>query len=157
MSGPRVIAAASALLALAAVAATASDAPPPSLVNARLETRSAAEGLQATVRRIVEGTPAPAWIGYAVPVDGAHSMCCWESVDSIERTACPGCLLEGKGAFSVGSAAGPVNLEADRTFLVLLRTEGRRLGRVRSSPGAAGSTPEACRCTGLPASSHGKA
>ncbi len=126
--------AALALLASLALAPVAgADKAPPRLVNARVQARSAAEGLQDVVRGIASSSSGPVWIGYAVPVDGGRSMCCWESVDSIEHTACPGCRLEGRGAFTIGSGpGGRVDLEADDTFVVLLRAEGGRIGRVRS-------------------------
>lgn len=121
-------------LAALAWAAAAEAAPPPRLVHARVETRSAAGGLQDAVQRIVSGVPGAAWIGYAVPVDGARSMCCWESVDAMKTTRCPGCRLEGRGSLTFGSGPGDagVNLEADQTVLVLLRAEGGRIGQVRA-------------------------
>jgi len=110
----------------------ATDAPP-RLVNAQLQTRSAGAGLLPVVRGIVGSGSGPAWIGYAVPVDGGRSMCCWESVESVEHTACPGCRLGGRGAFTIGSGpGGPVNLEGDSTFVVMLRAEGGRIGRIRA-------------------------
>jgi hypothetical protein len=124
-----------AVLAAFALAAAAQAAPPPRLVNARVETRSAAGGLQDAVQRILAGAgQGPVWIGYAVPVDGGRSMCCWESVDSMSSVRCPGCRLEGKGSFTFGSAPDEngVNLEADETFLVLLRAEAGRIGKVRT-------------------------
>jgi HEAT repeat protein len=58
-------------------------------------------------------------------------MCCWESTESIGRTCCPGCRLEGKGPFSV-SGGDSVSLEDDRQAVVLLRAEARRVSRVRT-------------------------
>jgi hypothetical protein len=121
------------LLAALALAASAEAAgTTPRLVNAQVTTR-AAEDLQETVRGIVGAERGPLWIGYAVPVDGPHSMCCWESVESIERTRCPGCRLEGSGSFTVGSGTDEgVNLEGDATLVVMLRAEGGRIGRLRT-------------------------
>ena len=120
-------------LAAAALADAAEAGPPPRLVHARVETRAAAGGLQEAVHRIVSAGTAPVWIGYAVPVDGSHSMCCWETVDSIETTRCPGCRLEGKGSFTFREHQGDdsANLEADDKFVVLLRADGGRIGRLR--------------------------
>ena len=44
--------------------------------------------------------PGPCWIGYAVPGEGRHQMCCWDSGDSA-GTGCSGCRLEGEGSFTV--------------------------------------------------------
>ena len=49
--------------ALALIAAAAALGQPPKLVNARLETRSAAAGLEPAVRALMAGQTQPAWIG----------------------------------------------------------------------------------------------
>ena len=110
---------------------------PPRLVNARLETRSAAAGLEPALRSAVAAARDPAWIGYAVPGEGRHQMCCWESAESVGR-GCPGCRLEdGRGSFTVRGDGerrpeGPVALEADETVVVLVRAEGGQVGRIRA-------------------------
>jgi hypothetical protein len=121
--------AAAALVICAAEAA----AEPPRIVNARVTTRSAAGGLRDAVRGVLAAGGGPHWLGYAVPVDGPHSMCCWESVDAIERTRRPGCRLEGKGGFMMGGRVeDAVDLEADTASVVMLRAESGRIGRVRA-------------------------
>ena len=121
-------------LTLAAWAASTPDgSAPPRLVNAHLTTRSAPSGLASAVAAILGSSPGPLWIGYAVPVEGRHQMCCWDSTDEIGSVdGCPGCRLEGRGAFAVGDADRPVSLESDRAFVVLLRAEAGRVGRIRS-------------------------
>ncbi|HEY3121988.1 MAG TPA: HEAT repeat domain-containing protein [Vicinamibacteria bacterium] len=120
-------------VALLVVLAVGLDAPPPHLTNARLETRSAAAGLAPAVQAVVRAGPGPLWIGYAMPVEGRHQMCCWDSVDDVHGIGgCPGCRLEGHGAFTVAGGTGTVNLEGDDAFTVLLRAEGGRVNRVRS-------------------------
>jgi HEAT repeat protein len=117
-----------------AVLAATTDAPP-RLVNARLETRSAGAGLELVFRSAVAAARAPSWIGYAVPADGRHQMCCWDSMDQV-GSGCPGCRLEGKGAFTVGSrgeqAGGTIALEGDETVVVLFRAENGQLERLRT-------------------------
>jgi len=126
-------AAAAAGVALA-IAATA-DAPP-HLANARVETRSAAGGLEPAFRSAVAAARAPAWIGYEVPTEGRHQMCCWDSTDSV-GLGCPGCRLEGRGGFTVSGdrdhrSDRTLSLEGDETILVLFRAEQGRLERIRS-------------------------
>lgn len=120
------------LIMAAAVCAPAAAADaPPRLANARLETRAAAAGLQQVVDDVVKAGSGPVWIAYAVATDGEPSMCCWDSTESIGRTCCPGCRLEGKGAFNA-STGDHVSLEAGRQAVVLLRAESGRIGRVRT-------------------------
>lgn len=125
------VTAAGAAAAFAAVADT-----PPRLVNARVETRSAASGLELALRSAVAASRAPGWIGYAVPGEGRHPMCCWESGESV-GLACPGCRLEGDGGFTVRGggepkADGTVSLEGDETVVVLFRAEGGQVERIRA-------------------------
>jgi len=114
--------------------AAAADAPP-RLVNARVETRSAASGLEPALRSAVPASRDPAWIGYAVPGEGRHQMCCWESAESA-GLACPGCRLEGRGGFTVRgdgeTRAGAVSLEGDETVVVLFRAEAGQVERIRA-------------------------
>jgi len=109
---------------------------PAHLVNGRFETRSAAGGLEPTFRAAVAAARAPAWIGYAVPTEGRHQMCCWDSTDSV-GLGCPGCRLEGRGSFTMhGDRDHPsdrtLSLEGDETLLVLFRAEQGRLDRIRA-------------------------
>jgi hypothetical protein len=118
-----------------AAVAGAIDAPP-RLVNARVETRSAAGGLEPAFRSAVAATRGPAWIGYAVPTDGHHQMCCGDSRESV-GLGCSGCRLEGHGAFTVRgdhdrSWGGTLSLEGVETIVVLFRAEQGRLDRIRS-------------------------
>jgi HEAT repeat protein len=103
------------------------------VVNARLTTRSAPAGLASAVDAILRSSPGPLWIGYAAPVEGRHQMCCWDSTDAIgSGRGCPGCRLEGHGAFTPSEPPTSVDLEADGTFVVLLRGEAGRVERIRS-------------------------
>src|SRR3989442_2287173 len=125
-----------AALAVAALAAAAAADTPPHLANARVETRSAAGGLEPAFRSAVAAARAPAWIGYAVPTEGRHQMCCWDSTDSV-GLGCPGCRLEGHGGFTVSGdrdhrSDRTLSLEGDETILVLFRAEQGRLQRIRT-------------------------
>jgi hypothetical protein len=105
---------------------------PPQLVNARLETRSAASGLASAVDAVVRSSPEPVWIGYEMPASGRHQMCCWDSVERVGSGCCGGCRLEGRGSFTISGDERPVSLEGDGTFVVLLRAEGGRVERIRA-------------------------
>jgi hypothetical protein len=125
------VTAAGAAAAFAAIADTR-----PRLVNARVETRSAASGLEPALRSAVAASRDPAWIGYAVPGEGRHQMCCWESEESA-GLACPGCRLEGRGGFTVRGGGEPpgegtLSLEGDETVVVLFRTQGGQVERIRA-------------------------
>lgn len=108
--------------------------PPARIVNARVETRSAATGLAGVVRELGEKRREPFWIGYAVPSGGSGTMCCFDSLRSVGR--CAGCRLEGGGAFFLdgrGAAwEGPVALERPRQVLVLYRVAKGAIERVRA-------------------------
>ena len=115
---------------LAAAATLTADAQQqPRLANARLETRSAASGLESAFRAIVDNQSNPAWIGYALPVvSGEHHMCCWGS-----QSCCAACALEGgRPAAQQTAPTGPVRLEGARYFLVLFRVEQRSVGKIRN-------------------------
>jgi HEAT repeats len=117
---------------VAAAFAATTDAPA-RLVNARVETRSAAGGLEPAFRAAVAAARAPAWIGYAVPAEGRHQMCCGDSTDEV-GLECPGCRLEGRGSFTVRGDRSDrtLSLEGDETILVLFRAEQGRLDRIRA-------------------------
>jgi hypothetical protein len=120
-------------LVLAALLAAPQAGDRPWLVNARVETRSVRSGLAATVGDLVGSRPGPLWIGYAVPAVGDGQTCCWSSTDDVGGARCPGCRLEGGGAFALPAAeGGTVRLEGSREIAVLLRAESGRVMKVRS-------------------------
>jgi hypothetical protein len=116
---------------LLAPGAAAADQPA-GLVNARVETRSAAAGLEKEVRALLAARPEPFWIGYAAPSARSHNSCCWSSVDDVSR-GCGGCRLEPAeaGAFRPEGNA-PVALEGGPRVRVLARGEGGRITRLRT-------------------------
>jgi hypothetical protein len=102
------------------------------LVNARVETRSLAGGLEREVRSLLAARGGPFWMGYTVPANRNHSMCCWSSGD--DSRGCGGCRLEaakGEATFDVGRKE-PLPLEGQARLRVLLRGEAGRLTRVRT-------------------------
>ncbi len=98
---------------LLAALASALAAQPKLLVNAQVDTRSAAGGLEPAFRALVGTQPQPAWIGYSVPA---------------VRTWGLGCEYVRDGA----SNSGVVHLEPPDHMLVLLRIEGGAVERVRA-------------------------
>lgn len=110
--------------------AGSADDPPAHLTHARLLAHSAAgAGLKATFAAL-ERDAGPAWIGYAVPAQGRHQMCCYRSTEEIGMGA-PGCRLENEGSYSIGDDGGDRSLEDAADVLVLFRVEGGRVGRMR--------------------------
>jgi HEAT repeat protein len=116
-------------LALLLVAGSG-DETPAHLVNARVQTHSAASGLAAAFRPLAREA-GPAWIGYAVPVMGRHQMCCHHSMDEI-GTATPGCNVEHEGAYTIHGSDDVKSWEHAPDFLVLFRVENGRVDRIRS-------------------------
>jgi hypothetical protein len=114
-------------LALLTFLALAAFAQQPSIKNARLESHSAASGLEPAFQQSAANRNTPAWIGYSVPiVKGDHSMCCYNGLH--------GCSLESKtgdDGVSVSSTA-PVNLEGPDHLVVLYRVENGNVGKIRT-------------------------
>lgn len=101
---------------------------PPHLANARIETRSGAGGIDGALRAAGAG---PAWVAWSAPLDEPHQMCCWNDVRSVGKS-CPGCRLEGDGAYTFNSTrGGTAELEADERFVVLVRVAQGRIDRIR--------------------------
>jgi hypothetical protein len=106
------------------------DEPPAHLTRARVTTHSAASGLRAAFEPLAR-TASPAWIGYAVPVQGRHQMCCYRSMDEM-GTGVSGCRLEGEGSYTVNNDASDAEWDGAKDFLILFRVEGGRVDRIRS-------------------------
>ena len=98
----------------------------PRLSNAKLQTRSAAAGLEREFRALLAAGQEPAWVGYSVPkIPGEHQMCC-------SSGCCGGCRLEGGKSDSSTRVPGPVRLEGGRQLLVLYRVEQGLVDKIRS-------------------------
>lgn len=107
----------------------------PHVINAKLEGRSAATGLEKEFRAVVGNQVEPAWIGYAVPmVAGEHHMCCSDSWgDGGPSGCCGGCRLEGTiNGVNVNSENRRVELESGEKLLVLFRVEQKRVEKIRT-------------------------
>ncbi|HEV2492618.1 MAG TPA: HEAT repeat domain-containing protein [Terriglobia bacterium] len=109
---------------------------PAHLVNARVETRSAAAGLEQAFRAIESAQTEPAWIAYAVPaVPGRHEMCCGPyHGDDASETCCGRCRLEGEShdGFTMNDhAPESVKLEALSRALILFRMDGKKVEKIR--------------------------
>jgi len=104
-----------ALLLLAAVPLIVQPAmaQPKLLVNAKVDTRSAAAGLEREFQALLTAQPQPAWIGYAVPaVRGAEMGCEY--------------VHDGYGT------TGIVHLEPPDHAVILFRVEGGKVNKLRS-------------------------
>jgi hypothetical protein len=86
---------------------------PKLLVNANLDSRSAATGLDAQYRAILAQQPQPAWIGYSVP-----------SIPTFDL----GCEYVRNGV----SPSGTLHLEPPMTAVILLRVEAGAVMRIRT-------------------------
>ena len=105
--------------------------------NARIETRSAAQGLDREVRAAA-ARGGVTWIGYRMPmVAGPRQLCCF---DTISDSSFSGgmCRLESGGSVSMstGDRRDPngsrITLEPATEFLVLARLESGSVTRVRT-------------------------
>ena len=116
----------SVLLAIPALAA-----PPPRLTHTPFVAQSAAgAGFEKTVRAWASAQTAPGWLGYEVPANGHHDMCCFDSWEGSERRG-GGCRIEDHGSFSMGNSEERFPSIDDETAVVLLRAEQGRIVRVR--------------------------
>jgi hypothetical protein len=120
------------ILPLAFLALTAQA---PQVDNARLETASAAGGLEAAVRQAGAGQE-PAWAAWSVPMIAKQRfLCCLEQLGRKNWTQTT-CRLEGKNQ-SWGSTDA-VKAPPDQELLVLARVRGRRIEAMRSYSAACG-------------------
>ena len=105
---------------------------PARLVNAKQETRSAADGLERLLQGILASQSEPAWVGYAVPAVAGRSLMCCSDWGSSQRE-CSGCRLEEKQEGVRSTTEGPksVRLEAPAEIVVLYRIAQKQLEKVR--------------------------
>jgi len=87
-------------------------AQPKLLVNSKVDARSAAAGLEQTLRPLIAAQPQPAWIGYSVPSTRAGLGCDY--------------VRDGWGQ------PGVIHLEPPDHAVILFRVEESRLMRIRS-------------------------
>lgn len=99
------------LIALSSVPLAAQQ---PKIINARLETRSGADGASG-IRRLISAQTSPAWIAYSVPIlPGDRQIGCGD--------------WNGSG----NSADHPVRLEGPTALVVLFRVENKSVDRIRA-------------------------
>jgi hypothetical protein len=107
---------------------------PPGIRNARLETRSAAAGLEGVFRGLLSGPLPTAWIGYAFPATGRQRRCCcgFREDGEDERMGCP---REGGPDASPrqGESPAPEIQEAPARLRVFFWIDGGRIHRLRMS------------------------
>jgi hypothetical protein len=99
--------------ALFLLAAVQLMAQPKLLVNAKLDTRSAAAGLEREFKTLLAAQPQPAWIAYDVPAVRGSEMGCEYVRDGF-------------------STAGVVHLEPPDHAVIMFRVEGNTVGKLRS-------------------------
>ena len=119
------------LLGLASSAAQAQK-PAPQVANARLETASAAAGLEAAIRQAGASAREPFWIAWSVPMIAGHrNICCMSNTDGLKKWTRTTCLLEGKdqGWGSTDDEKAD-KAPADQDLLVLARVENGQIGKV---------------------------
>jgi len=88
-------------------------AQPKLLVNAKVDTRSAAAGLEREFKALLTAQPQPAWIAYDVPAVRGSEL---------------GCEFVRDGY----STAGIIHLEPPDHAVILFRVEGNTVGKLRS-------------------------
>lgn len=88
-------------------------AQPKLLVNANVDTRSAAAGLEREFRALLSTAPQPAWIGYEVPVVRGSDLSCEYVRDGF-------------------AAPGVIHLEPPDHAVILFRVEANAVGKLRS-------------------------
>ena len=105
---------------------------PARIVNAKQETRSAANGLERLFQGILSTQTEPAWVGYVVPAAAGRSLTCCSDWGGSQRD-CSGCRLEEKQEGKGSTTEGPkrVSLEAPTEIVVLYRIAQKQLQQIR--------------------------
>jgi HEAT repeat protein len=87
----------------------------PAVVNGTLETRAAVQSIEREMAALMARVAGPAWVGYAVPVNGHDREAgCWATDGNAGR-----------------SRVGPLKLEGSETIAVLYRIAERDVQRIR--------------------------
>jgi len=93
-------------------------AQPKLLTNAKLDTRSAASGLEPAFHALLAAEPQPAWIGYTVPSVRSYGLGCE--------------YVSHDGDASFGPGAGVVHLEPPDHAIILFRVVANAVERIRA-------------------------
>lgn len=100
----------------------------PQVTNAKLETGSAAAGLEAALRQA--GGKEPLWLAWTVPiVAGERYNCCWSHDGDWKNVKRSSCKLESKNQ-SWGSTDDEKGA-ADPNLMVLVRLQGGEIEKIR--------------------------
>jgi HEAT repeats len=113
--------------------------PPPGIQNARVETRSAAAGLEGVFRSLLSSPPRTGWVGYAVPATGGQRRCSCSFLDGGEDDGM-GCPLEGVTDSSRREAESPTPVlpETPARRRIFFWIDEGRVRRLRMSDEACG-------------------
>lgn len=111
-------------------------APKPKITNARLQELSAASGLKSTIDGMLQKQAGPLWIGYRIPTAAKErTLCCFDSVDSIEwqkRNCCMGCRMDSdKGGSFNGTVSDCSSPEPLPYAFIFYRAEAKQITKVR--------------------------
>jgi hypothetical protein len=118
--------------------ANAQTTPPPAkpqITNAKVEQREVKAGLAQEVNAWAAAAEKAQWLGYSVPaVASDHRTCCGDHGDDWNGgSGCGPCRLEGaRSGDSYNLQRGDVKLEGPSNLVVLLRAEGRKMGKIRA-------------------------
>jgi hypothetical protein len=105
--------------------------PPPGIRNARVETRSAAAGLEGVFRSLLSSPPRTTWVGYGFPATGRPRGCSCGFLDAGEDGRMS-CSLEGIPGGSHPEGEGPTSVlpEAPAHRLIFFWIDGGRIRRL---------------------------
>jgi len=121
-------------LFVATLAISAASAQQPHVTNGKIDSASAAAGLQAAVQQAAGNGAGPVWVGYAVPITDSkpRNMCCFGS-DELQLSGCCGsCRLEGEhSSYSSNTDSACAQDQPQTHALVLLRYSAGQLTRIR--------------------------
>jgi HEAT repeats len=102
-------------------------------VNAKVETRSAAQGLETAVQQVAAQSQQPVWLAYEVEaVPGNHSVCCGNFHSDNGNEVCQTCSLENERRSGAETNQNKtVKLEENAPVTVLLRVDQKHVMRIR--------------------------
>ena len=121
---------------LAQIKLEGDSAPPPQVVNAKMETISAASGFRNLFDQAVKRS-GPHWIGYSVAATPKSRMiCCFENFRQAQHVSgsdCLGCKLEKNNGHFVNSGDGhDMSRAPSRAVFVLYRADQGEVMRIRT-------------------------
>lgn len=104
----------------------------PKTENAKIEQRAVAGDFAQTIDAWIREAAQPQWLAYAVPSISRDRQVCCGGQNWDDNGRCGPCRLEGsEHGSSINMRSDKVQLEGPRSMLVLLRSEARKLGKIR--------------------------